>query len=976
MRTRLSAAAAALAEGCWLVALVVVPVFFNPHSTRMFEEDKIPLLRSIAIVTVVALVIRALEEGRAAWTTAGRPIWRRPLVLAAVGLTAAYVLATIGSIAPQISVWGSYERMQGLYTWLSYIAVFLAIVLLLRTPQQIERLVTVILLASVAPAVYAIVQHLGRDPIRWGLDVTVRAHGTAGNPIFLAAYLIMVVPLTLARTVARLQAGARRTRVAAFGYLFLLTLQLLALMYSGSRGPLIGLGVSIAVLFLVMALQQQRRRLTIGVIACIAAGGLFIGVLNVEGGPLTALRREPTIEPLSRLFTAGSGTGKVRVVIWEGAAQLLGANPRRDLLGYGPETLYLAYTPFYPPELARYESRRVAPDRAHNETFDALITTGGVGCLAELVLFVSLFVALLQALGLAITAAQRRTLVGLVSAGAVVGALAPYVVDGSFRFSGLCLPLGIVAGLVLYLLATALRRAERAAATPAANNLLLLALLGGLLGHFVEIQFGIAVSSTRLLFWVYAALVVVLRTTLRTASAEAEVASALPNASGFDTGLTVGLVLLLLTFSFYRPDLNLGRTASALLALLLGPWLFGGVIAAADTAGRPRVQLGRYGATSFCTWLLFAATYVLWLSWRPSLDPFQIEHVLPAGRHLANCLSLLYLFVFAIIALSAGAVAWRAHAFSLSSMYARGWHLAASLVLLIITVPAIIFTNLDGSRADVFLKQIDFYTREQHLDATLLVAEEARRLDPNVDRYATAVVRVLMELARTQPPQREAYLPQAQATLESARRRNPLNLDNTRNLARLQRLWAGLEADAAQQKRHFDAAQGYYAEATRLSPNNAALWNEWALLFVELHQPDAALPLLDHSLGIDDGYTTTWWLRANIALETGSAERAVADYDRALSLDPTLLAAWSGKAMALARLNRLADAIAANREALKLAPHDLVSHRNLALLYRQAGQPDLALKEATAALKIAKSPQDKSDLAEFILQLEPPPASR
>jgi tetratricopeptide (TPR) repeat protein/O-antigen ligase len=977
MRTKLSALAAAAAESCWLATLVVVPVFFNVHSYRTFEEDKIPFLRSLALVVVVALVIRTLEEGRQAWTIAGRPIWRLPLVMAALLLTAAYGISTLFSIAPLVSVWGSYERTQGTYTWLSYVAIFLAMVVLLRTRQQLERLVTVILLASVAPAIYAVVQHFGLDPIRWGMDVTIRAHGTTGNPIFLAAYLIMVAPLTLARAIMRWHAANRR---AATAYLLLLTLQLLALMYAGSRGPLIGLAVGVAVLFLVTAIQRRHRRLITGVIGLTVAAASFVGVLNIEGGPLQSLRSMPPLDLLGRLFEAGSGTGKVRVVIWEGSVNLLAADPLRDVIGYGPEALFLAYTPFYPPELARYESRRVAPDRAHNETFDAFITTGLVGGVAELVLFVLLFAYLLHWLGLMTSVTEGRTFAALTTCGAAAGTLAPYLVDSSFRYSGLCLPLGIVAGLVVYLLVIAVTKRDPGVDAVPWRNLLLLALLGGLLGHFVEIQFGIAISSTRLLFWVYAALTIVVGLTLHAADTESGVALTAPSgtaleSSGFDYGVTVGLILLILTFDLYRPELSFSRNAGPLLAVFLGTWLFGAVVVAADTAWRPLSQLVRYSATSLGVWLVFAAIYVPWLNWRPSLQPFHIEQVLPAGQHLANSISILYLSAFAVAAANATALLRREPQLPAAPLYRRGWHVGLSVLLLLACVPAIIRTNLDMSRADMFLKQIDFYTKQHRLDAALVVAEQARSLDASVDQYDTAAVRVLMDLARAHPEQRDSYLSRAQATMEEAQRRNPLNLDNTRNLARLHRLWAALAAAPAERKQHLDTAQGYYTEAARLSPNNASLWNEWALLYVELREPDKALPLLNHSLEIDDGYTTTWWLRANLHIETGALESALTDYDRALQIDPTLLAAWSGKALALARLNRLADAISANQESLKVAPNDLISHRNLALLYYQTGQPDLALHEAQVALQVAQSPKDKADLVKFIRQVQVGPAA-
>jgi tetratricopeptide (TPR) repeat protein len=970
MRTKLSVAAAAVAESCWLAALVVVPVFFNVHSFRTFEEDKIPLFRSLAALLLVALIVRTLEGGRRAWTVAGRPFWRLPLVRVTLALAATYVVSTVFSIAPWISLWGSYERTQGTYTWLSYVVVFVGIVLVVQTRQQIERVVTVIILASIAPAIYAVVQHFGYDPIRWGLNVTERAHGTAGNPIFLAAYLIMVVPLVLGRGLARWVAGGPRARGAALAHLSVLILQCLALLYSESRGPLIGLAVGTAVLCLVTALHRQRRRLAIGFIGLALAAALFIGVLNLKGGPLPPLNNVPYFTLLGRLFESGSGTAKVRVLIWQGAVKLLAARPLRDVVGYGPETLFLAYPPFYPPELARFENLRVAPDRAHNETFDALITTGIVGCVAELGLFVASMFYLLQWLGLITERSQRRLFTSLVITGSVVGAFAPYIVEGRVRYAGLGLPFGIVAALLLYLFITAIRTPARPLPTARWGNGLLLALFGAILAHFVELQFGIAVGSTRLLFAVYTALAVAVGVTARDAEDGSPATfRVMPASSGFDYGITVGLVLILQTFAFYRPEFDFRANAAPLLAMFLGEWVLGAVLAATASADNARTQLGRYSAASLGVWLSFATVFAAWFNWRPSLDPYGIAKVLPASWHLVNCLLILYLFVFATVGIQAAALVWRQPLPPATPWFGRAWRVPCALLLLLTGVPVITRTNLQVSQADMFLKQIDSYTAHKRFDGALAVGEEARRLDAGPDQYATAIVRVLMDLARAEPQQRATYLPRAHATMAQAQGRNPLNLDNTRNLARLHRLWAGLATDQAERQQQVDLAQGYYAHATQLSPNNASIWNEWALLSVELRETDKALALLNRSLEIDDGYTTTWWLRANLHLDTGSPQQALAEYDRALQINPRLLAAWSGKGLALARLDRVEEAIAANKEALKVAPQDLISHRNLALLYYQTGRPELAIEEATAALGAASSEKDKADLETFIQQV-------
>ena len=128
----------------------------------------------------------------------------------------------------------------------SYIVIFAMMAAAIRTPQQVRRVVSTAIVASIPVALYGLLQHFGHDPLPWGGNVQERVAGNMGNAIFIAAYLIMVVPLTLARIVDAVGAilGDERLSAAdvvrAAAYLFILAIQLLTIYWSGSRGPLIG----------------------------------------------------------------------------------------------------------------------------------------------------------------------------------------------------------------------------------------------------------------------------------------------------------------------------------------------------------------------------------------------------------------------------------------------------------------------------------------------------------------------------------------------------------------------------------------------------------------------------------------------------------------------------------------------------------------------------------------------------------------
>jgi len=870
-RSRLSAVVARLIETSWVAALVVVPIFFDPHSARTFDADKILLFRSIALIMFLGLVVWLIEEGPGACMSGGRSLWRAPIVAPLLLLTAAYGVSTIFSIAPRISFWGAYFRCQGTYTWLSYVTIFCAIVLLVRRRTQVDRLVTMALLASFPPAAYGLIQHLGLDPIDWQLSAASqdRIVSTAGNPIFASAFMIMVVPLALARLIAQCSsvfatpvAGERSHRhwrnvCLTVTYLILLAFQLLTIVYAQSRGPAIGLAAGLTVFLMLCIVRYRVRWMTVAVTGGALLGILFLGAFVGSPNRLAQLGRIRA--------QLGQGTARVRVLIWQGATDLLAAKPLRTIFGYGPDTIALAYEPFYLPELGRYEGRIVIPDRAHNETFDALITTGIVGCAAELLLFLSLFYSILCWLGMAETAALRTALVAAMGLGGIVGGVTPYIVDGSGRFSGVGLPVGIVVGMIAFL--TVRIAGDRRARDDREYGLVLVALLAAAVAHFVELQLGIATASTRLYFAVFAGLAVVIGTGLSDGQDAVEPPSPRwPTGSVLVHAAMVGLVLVVLTYEFSVPSLRSAAPGFVLLWLFFGTWVCGGLLLAADSSianGGPlhwRVNLSRYAFISLGLWGGFSAFHVAWLNWKPAAGDPVAERLRDMTGHVANTVSILYLCVFCIIGFAA-LLSFRAGGTLATTFTTRSrWLCVLYLGMLIGVVPVVVATNLNGARADSFAKLGSSFEQDGELSAARAAYEEAQRLRPAEETYAISLARVLMAQARVTPgdaPQeRTAYLAAALAAVRRAQRDNPRNPLHARNLARVYRLWASQATDPAEQKQYFDQSESYYGEAVREGPRNAELWKEWATLYLEWHQPAQALAKLDESLRLDDDADT------------------------------------------------------------------------------------------------------------------------
>ena len=183
-------------------------------------------------------------------------------------------------------------------------------------------LALVAVLASGSVAEQGVLEYL---PFLLRHQTTWRVYGTS-TPDFLAGYLVMLLPLTLAlflqapglRAVPPL---ARRAGTALFGLILLL--QLAALVATGSRFALVSLAVALAV-FEGALLHARRHGQTLdqttrGLRVALGVGLLLAGLVFARPVFL-------------RLTNPDPNSGAFRVWTWRGAARMAAANP---VLGTG-----------------------------------------------------------------------------------------------------------------------------------------------------------------------------------------------------------------------------------------------------------------------------------------------------------------------------------------------------------------------------------------------------------------------------------------------------------------------------------------------------------------------------------------------------------------------------------------------------------------------------------------------------------------
>lgn len=1027
-------------ETGWLLGVTITPVFFNVYSSRVFEPDKLTTLRALATVMAVLWLVRWLD-GLLHKEKLITFSWRTPLVLPALLMMVVYLISSIFSLVPYTSFVGSYQRLQGFYSLMGYLVLFFAILSGLRTRVQLSRLLTVLILNGLPIALYGIIQHNGLDPLPWAGDVQTRVASNMGNPIFVAAYLIMIIPLTAARIVESFRdiLGREEARVSdilrASGYIFVLAVEVLGWWYAQSRGPILGL-IAAGFMFPLLALlilQRQAlaketerrswlmdtaRGIAFGVGTLLLAGailalgvlvfqgniGLYLGgflaalvfgaawlyfiverkgwqwlwigwgavglsvamallAINIPGPLQTRAQQIHTLNRLANITELESGSGKVRTLIWQGAIELIKPhapitfpdgstdkfNAIRLLVGYGPESMYVSYNNFYPPDLGHYESRTASPDRSHNETLDSLANTGLLGLLAYLFVFGSVFYWGFRWLGLLKSRQQLLIYLGLDIFFFLVFFFIGWRVAGLYLFA-VAVPLGILVGTVAYLVLEGFRGAIRGREAAAGSQLhphtiLIVAILAAVIGHLVEINFGIAIASTRTTFWALAGLLVVLGlewlpgensiksakelpapTTVGQSQRRRKRHEELPVPFPVPTQQWLYAVLALcllstfllgtLSYDFINNPGRLSdagkifwnsltqlyvqqRTSYGGLLIFIFTWIMFGMIGLSelDREGLFEEQRGQrwgtavlaYVGITLLGWLLFGSLLAAHQGRLVSIPVTSIPDVVAVAVRLANILGYYYLFIFLLVTVN-GLLLMR----EAPSLKWWGDPISAGVLVVALLMAGVLirYGCYDLIRADIVFKQGGVYADAANAaqkQIGIAHYEKAIELAPREDYYYLFRGKAYLELAQMveDAQTREAVMVRTEEVLQQAREINPLNTDHSANLGRFYRSWAGQTTDSALRAERLQKSLENYKTALVLSPHNVILWNELGILYAfDLQDSLSFQQTISHSLELDSRFDQTWMLLGDVRSSQGDVAGAMAAYQEALDISP------------------------------------------------------------------------------------------
>jgi len=986
------------AEASWLTALLVTPVLFSVDAYTSFELGRILLVRFLALLILTAWLVCVFAARPI--TTDDLPGTLRcalallPFLPAVIILLAVTGLATIVSVSPSLSFWGDSVRLQGFVTEASYVVLFAATLVGLRRRGQLDRLVSIVLMASVPVSLYAVVQMLKLDPLAsWVSGRTFQAGrvtSTVGHPVFLAGLLAMVIPLTVGGLLAHIPAARSGRTLAARAtvalYAGLLVLQLAALYATQSRGPWLATAAGCFFLLFWLALLRRRQRVAQGLVAIVMIAAAFVALLNVASGPLAPLRQIPGLSRLSNLLES-TETGQQRLLIWQGTVAMLAAHPERLMIGFGPETMGLVYGPFYPPALASYELDRLGrpPDRAHNKTFDLLVGTGLLGAITYQALIILLIGSILAWAGLVRGTRLRQLLAAMIGLGVAFG-FASLALRRDGALLGLAVTAGVLTGMVMYLLTVTVPSEHRAAGRleEDGSRLAVLSLLAAVLAHVVETQFSFDVTPTATYFYVFlGALAAVMWSTPSLARpVSARQSACRGRGRSHDRAV--------LPFSTWEEEES--RPASPWIAAIAPAGLMGLLMATlgSELWLSPQVRIGP--GFMAAVWIIAVAIVLLpaggWLLWPaggappkplPALAPFA---VISSGLTIIGVMVSVAVrsrvsdpvapaAVYSVTLLAAIVI------LGLSMIGRRVIARMPSVSLAVITMSGAIvvaFTMGMASQiqADIYRKQVEAALSSGRPALALDWYELALRQTPTNDRYwgDRGVLELKLATQQDEQEQQISLLQQATQDLMKARTLQPLRWQYPLQLTRVYRTWASVEGQGSQRLAHLTQAQMMAQAAWRLNPNSIETQNEVGLTLLASGRAREAKDQFLRTLAQDPDYMNTYRYLAHAYESLGDIAQQEATYKAGLNRRPTWVGGYVDLGNVYASHDRVAEAIAVTEQALALDPQNVAALANLADMYRMGGRRADALVVAQRAAALAITPLERNRLDELVRELD------
>jgi Flp pilus assembly protein TadD/O-antigen ligase len=397
----------------------LVPLILTPWNYELFEFNKMIVTYTLAIVIFSAWLMKMAASRTIS-------IRRTPLDVPIVLFLLFQLISALFSMDPHISWFGYYSRFNGgMLSLFSYVILYYAFISNVEQKEQKNAIqpafqskhIATLLLVTIASALlvsfYGILQRMGIDKHLWVQDVQNRVFSTLGQPNWLAAYLVALLPVSLSFGLAAQEKDKRNHMINGTYIMWMVISSVLftTLLATKSRSGMTAFAISFVIFAVIMLVKTKHvKKIAVSLLIPLLLffGSIFFlktgissvdSYLTLEGLQQRVVRQTsvPSNEPVAitqtgtMLESGGTESGTIRKYVWEGALSAWQSSPKTFLIGTGTETFAFAFFKYKPVTHNLTSEWDFLYNKAHNEYLNYLATTGVFGFLSY-ALFLLLFI--------------------------------------------------------------------------------------------------------------------------------------------------------------------------------------------------------------------------------------------------------------------------------------------------------------------------------------------------------------------------------------------------------------------------------------------------------------------------------------------------------------------------------------------------------------------------------------------------------
>ncbi len=330
------------------IGVLLTAFILNPFGSNIFELPKLQWATLVLSIAVIFIVVKFLRE-----KSLELRYDKFVLVLLCAWLLS-LILSTVFSIAPKLSFWGSYDRMQGLYSYIVYLSFFVLFIQYFTTLERQKIFLKSLTIVGIIIGIHALLQQVG---ILTFSDEAMeeflgRSFSTFGHPNFLGQFLIFPI---WSSAYLLSEKNLYWKIVSSVGLILLVA----ALLVTENRASI--LGVAMGFIFWLISFSRLKVYFKY-ILSFLTLGTILIFVI---------------------FFASSLRSLTTRIFLWTGSFDIFLDHP---IVGSGLETFKLVFQKVAASELFQLEKIYSIADRAHNEYIDILVAQGLFGLVVYLVI--------------------------------------------------------------------------------------------------------------------------------------------------------------------------------------------------------------------------------------------------------------------------------------------------------------------------------------------------------------------------------------------------------------------------------------------------------------------------------------------------------------------------------------------------------------------------------------------------------------